>query len=90
MSVKKYYNIAKNNLYPICRSITGQGTFKTLKIIKNSLMNLKIKKIKSAFPEIMIPPEWNIIDAYVIDKDGLKIIDFKKQAMLKLYCFRSL
>ena len=44
MSVKKYYNIAKNNLYPICRSITGQGTFKTLKIIKNSLPNLKIKK----------------------------------------------
>jgi len=80
MSVKKYYNIAKNNLYPICRSITGQGTFKTLKIIKNSLPNLKIKKIKSGTKvfDWRIPPEWNIIDAYVIDKDGLKIIDFKK------------
>ena len=35
MNLKKYYNLGKNILYPINRSITGDGTKKTLKIIKN-------------------------------------------------------
>ena len=47
MTVKKYYNLAKNILFPICRSITGKGTLKTLKLIKKEFKDLKIKKIKS-------------------------------------------
>ena len=76
----KYYNIAKNNLYPICRSLTGRGVVKTLKIIKDSLPILKIKKFKSGSKvfDWHIPAEWNVKDAYVLDKNGLKIIDFKK------------
>ena len=78
--MKKYYNIAKNNLYPICRSLTGKGIVKTLKIIQNEFPSLKIKKIKSGTKvfDWRIPSEWNITDAYVLDKDGLKIIDFKQ------------
>jgi aminopeptidase-like protein len=78
--MKKYYNIAKNNLYPICRSLTGKGIVKTLKIIQNEFPSLKIKKIKSGTKvfDWHIPSEWNITDAYVLDKDGLKIIDFKQ------------
>jgi aminopeptidase-like protein len=45
--MKKYYNLGKKKLFPICRSITGPGTRKTLKIIKNQFPKLKIKKIKS-------------------------------------------
>ena len=76
----KYYNIAKKNLYPICRSLTGRGVVRTLKIIKDSLPALKIKKFKSGSKvfDWHIPPEWNVKDAYVLDKNGLKIIDFKK------------
>ena len=47
MSVNKYYNLAKNTLFPICRSITGNGVKKTLKIIKKEFPNLKIYNIPS-------------------------------------------
>ena len=36
MSVKKYYLLAKHSLFLICRSLTGDGIRKTLKIIKKS------------------------------------------------------
>ena len=38
---KKYYNIAKTKLYPITRSLTGNGVKKTLNIIQKELQNLK-------------------------------------------------
>jgi aminopeptidase-like protein len=78
--MKKYYNLGKKKLFPICRSITGLGVRKTLKIIKNQFPKLKIKKIKSGTKvfDWKIPPEWNIKDAYILDKYNNKIIDFKK------------
>ena len=79
MTVKKYYNLGKNILFPICRSITGKGTLKTLKLIKKEFKDLKIKKIKSGEKvfDWVIPPEWNIKEAYILDKNGVKIVDFK-------------
>jgi aminopeptidase-like protein len=80
MSVKKFYKLAKNELFPICRSITGNGVRKTLKIIKKNFPKLKIHEIPSGTKvfDWNVPPEWNIDDAYVIDKNNKKIIDFKK------------
>ena len=80
MSTKKFYNLGKKVLYPICRSITGSGQKKTLKIIKKEFPSLNIRKIKSGKKvyDWKVPFEWNIKDAYVIDKFGVKIIDFKK------------
>ena len=72
--MKNLINFGKK-LFPICRSITGQGTLKTLKEIKKKhIKNLKIKKIpcgKKVF-DWKIPSEWNIKDAYVIDKNKKK------------------
>ena len=78
--IKKYYNIAKDILYPLCRSITGKGTLKSLNIIKKEFPKLKIKKIpsKTKVFDWTIPKEWNVKDAYVKDKFGKKIIDYKK------------
>jgi len=78
--ISKYYNIAKNTLFPINRSLTGLGVRKTLKIIQEEFSELKIKKIKSGTKvfDWNIPPEWNVLDAYVLDKNNNKIIDFKK------------
>tara|TARA_B100000686_G_C16714353_1_gene931095 strand:- start:37 stop:1371 length:1335 start_codon:yes stop_codon:yes gene_type:complete len=66
-------------LFPICRSITGEGVRQTLKILQKRLP-LKIVEIPSgtlAF-DWTIPEEWNINDAYILDPDGKKIVDFKK------------
>lgn len=66
-------------LYPICRSITGDGVRKSLNIIKKHV-NLEIMEIPSGTQvfDWTIPKEWNINDAYIIDPNGNKIIDFKK------------
>jgi len=80
MSIKKYYNIAKTKLFPITRSLTGNGVKKTLNIIQKEFPKLKIKKFKSGTKvfDWNIPEEWNVTDAYVIDKYNNRIIDFKK------------
>jgi len=79
MTINKYYNLSKYKLFPINRSITGDGVKKTLRIIKNEFSNLKIKKIKSGSKvfDWKIPSEWNVKEAYVEDKFGNRIIDFK-------------
>jgi aminopeptidase-like protein len=78
--ITQYYNLAKNILFPICRSITGNGTKKTLKIIQMQFPKLSIKNILSGTKvfDWRVPPEWNIYDAYVLDKNNNKIIDFGK------------
>lgn len=66
-------------LYPICRSITGNGVRKTLKILKKKIP-LKITEISTGTKvfDWKIPFEWNIKDAYVKNSQGERIIDFKK------------
>jgi aminopeptidase-like protein len=80
MFVAKYYKIAKDNLFSICRSITGRGVQKTLKIIKEQFPTLKIRSIKSGTKvfDWRIPLQWDIDDAYILDKKNKKILDFKK------------
>jgi aminopeptidase-like protein len=66
-------------LYPICRSITGNGVRKTLDIISEQipLEKYEIPTNTQVF-DWTIPKEWNIKDAYVKKSNGEKIIDFKK------------
>ncbi len=80
MTTKKYFNIARTKLFPITRSLTGKGVKKTLRIIQKEFPKLKIKKLRSGTKvfDWNIPEEWNVTDAYVIDKYNNKIIDFKK------------
>jgi aminopeptidase-like protein len=66
-------------LYPICRSITGDGVRETLKILRKKI-NLKIIEVPTGSKvfDWKVPLEWNIRDAYVKDSTGNRIIDFKK------------
>ncbi len=68
-----------SRLYPICRSITGNGQRETLQIIQ-SRIPLAIHEVSSGTQvfDWTIPKEWNIKDAYVKDSAGKRIIDFKK------------
>jgi len=64
-------------LFPITRSITGNGNRKTLKILQE-IAPLNIKEYKSGSPvyDWTIPNEWNIKDAWIKDVNGNKLIDF--------------
>jgi aminopeptidase-like protein len=71
------YNLIKK-LFPICRSITGNGVRETLGIIKEKIP-LEIHEIPTGRKifDWDVPKEWNIRDAYVKNSKGEKIIDFK-------------
>ena len=66
-------------LFPLNRSLTGEGNLKTLRLLKRELPNLKIKKFKSGKKvfDWRVPDEWNVKSAYIKDKYNKKIIDFK-------------
>ena len=80
MGLNKYFKIWKNEIYPIYRSICGNGVREVLKIIKREFKSLKIKNVKcgSKVYDWVIPSEWEAKDAYVEDKYQNKIINFKK------------
>ena len=80
MSVKKYYFLGKKELFPICRSITGKGIKKSLKIIKRHFPKLKIFNVKVGKKvfDWKIPAEWNINSAYIKDKNNKILVDFNE------------
>ena len=65
-------------IFPICRSITGQGNRKTLKILSDNIP-LSLFEIPSGTKvfDWTIPQEWNIEAAYLEDETGRRIIDFQ-------------
>jgi aminopeptidase-like protein len=67
------------DLFPINRSITGDGTRATLDYIKKILPKLTIHSIPSGVRAFdwVVPDEWIVRNAYVVDEAGIKIIDFK-------------
>ena len=66
-------------LFPITRSITGNGVRETLGILKEKIP-LNIHEVASGTPvfDWTIPKEWNIRDAFIKNSKGKKIVDFNK------------
>lgn len=64
-------------LFPICRSITGEGVRETLRRIER-LLPLDIQEVPTGTSVLdwTVPKEWNIRDAYVASPDGERLIDF--------------
>ena len=73
------HNFARE-LWPLNRSLTGEGVRETLKKIKEHLPNLKIHSIPSGTQvfDWTIPKEWKVNSAYIISPSGKKICDFSK------------
>ncbi|MDR1913815.1 MAG: DUF4910 domain-containing protein [Clostridiales bacterium] len=71
----KIFELARE-LFPICRSITGDGVRKTLSIL-NNVYPVKIHNIASGttVSDWSVPLEWNIKSAYIKDCSGNRIID---------------
>jgi aminopeptidase-like protein len=66
-------------LYPICRSITGNGFRETLNAVRRHIP-LELHEVPSGTKvfDWTVPREWNIRDAYVKNGKGERVIDFQK------------
>lgn len=70
---------AAGELYPLCRSITGDGIRQTLAKIGDRIP-LKISEVATGTKvfDWSIPKEWNIRDAYIKNLQGERVVDFQK------------
>lgn len=68
-----------SELFPIARSITGDGVRKTLLRLQADLPDLQICEVPSGTKcfDWTIPPEWNIRDAYIVGPNGTRLAEFK-------------
>lgn len=73
------YNLAER-LFPICRSITGEGVRQTLAMLKEICPLMKICEVPTGTKAFdwEVPKEWNIREAWIKDSRSNTIVDFKK------------
>ena len=66
-------------LYPICRSLTGEGVRDTLAIIGRDVP-LDITEVPSGTQvfDWTVPREWNIRDGWIASPDGTRVVDFRR------------
>src|SRR5262245_62823358 len=70
-------------MYPICRSITGDGVRRTLELVQQRLTPLERIEVPTGTKvfDWEIPNEWNIRDAYIADPQGRRVVDFRAQSL---------
>jgi aminopeptidase-like protein len=68
-----------SELFPICRSITGNGVRQTLRLIQQHV-SLQVHEVPTGTKVLdwTVPREWNVEDAYVRNSAGEKVIDFRR------------
>lgn len=69
-------------LYPICRSITGNGVRETLRIIGERIP-LEVHEVPTGTRvfDWTVPKEWNIREAYIADSHGRRLVDFADSSL---------
>lgn len=76
---KFMYELAQQ-LFPINRSLTGQGVRKTLHILQELVPRLQIYEVPTGTKAFdwTVPNEWNIRDGFIADEAGNRVISFKE------------
>ncbi|MFV5994845.1 DUF4910 domain-containing protein [Streptomyces sp. NPDC056231] len=69
-------------LYPLCRSITGDGVRATLEIV-GEYIPLQVNEVPTGTQVLdwTVPQEWNIRDAYIADPAGNRVVDFAASSL---------
>lgn len=69
-------------LYPLCRSITGDGVRATLEIV-GEYVPLRVHEVPTGTQVLdwTVPQEWNIRDAYIADSSGKRVVDFAASSL---------
>jgi aminopeptidase-like protein len=65
-------------LFPICRSITGDGVRGTLAVLRE-YVPLEVREVPTGTPVLdwTVPKEWNVRDAYIKAPSGERVVDFR-------------
>jgi aminopeptidase-like protein len=65
-------------LYPICRSLTGDGVRETFAILQRDVP-FEVTEVPSGTQvfDWTVPREWNIRDAWISTPDGVRVVDFR-------------
>ena len=79
MKIGRQLHAFAAELYPICRSITGDGIRRTLAMIQDRIP-LQISEVPTGTSvfDWTVPKEWNIRDAYIKDSRGQRVVDFQR------------
>tara|TARA_Y100001970_G_C14247277_1_gene869188 strand:- start:2769 stop:4076 length:1308 start_codon:yes stop_codon:yes gene_type:complete len=77
MDITSEFKFYLNKLFPMNRSLTGEQNRETLKIIKD-IIPIKVHEYSSGSKvfDWVIPEEWNVVEAWVKNSKGEKVIDF--------------
>ncbi|MCL7366450.1 DUF4910 domain-containing protein [Streptomyces ardesiacus] len=69
-------------MYPLCRSITGDGVRATLRIV-DEYIPLHVHEVPTGTQVLdwTVPKEWNVRDAYVADTAGRRVVDFAASSL---------
>jgi len=65
-------------LFPVPRSLTGDGVRETLRVV-GELVPLETVEVPTGTPifDWTVPREWNVRDAWIAERDGRRIVDYR-------------